>query len=648
MKLALLIAMFVSTPEAQIILRQTWRDVMHGFAPPPSMTTTQWAEEFRSLSPESAAEPGRFRVARTPYMQEIMDAFDDPNVRTVVVMTSAQVGKSTAIENVLGKRIHLDPLPIMAVQPTLELAETYSKDRISPMIRDCEVLRALVHEANARSSGNTIKQKKFPGGHLTITGANSPTSLRSRPIGLLLGDELDAWKDTPEGDPCTLVEARTKRFPNAKIGYFSTPTVEGESRIAAKYEESDQRKVYVPCFACGESFVLTFETLKWREGKSFRAENGREIRRADEAWFECSHCNAKLTDVARARAIAHGQWMAHSDFHGVAGFWLWEANNPSSRAVDMANAWLSAQGDIQKLQAVKNTVFGLPWKESGHTLDWRRLYDRAESYRQGVCPEGVRVLFAGSDVQKNRIEIYVWGYGDNLEQWLVDHVVIPGSVYDDATWTQLTQALNTTYKAAGGERLPIKTLAIDSGFEAPLVYQWATKFPPSRVMVFKGEPDGQTYLRRGKNIELLAKSGAKTRTAHELYLANNRMLKDQAYGWLSSDAPTREELADGSGYPIGFTHFPHMPEEFFRQLTAEAKVGGKYDKVNYDRNEALDCKCYADALAWFKGVQRYHKSEKPLPMVAEVIQPEAPKVQQPRPSSGGSWFGDRRKNWMGR
>lgn len=624
--------MFASSPEAKRNLRRALAGVLAGFAPPPALTVTEWAEQYRSLSAESAAEPGRYRVERTPYVAEIMNAFSDPRVKQVVWMSSAQVGKSTAIENVIGYHIHLNPLPIMAVQPTLELAETYSKDRISPMVRDCAVLGELVHEANARTSGNTIKQKKFPGGHLTITGANSPTSLRSRPIGLLLGDELDAWKDTPEGDPCVLVEARTKMFPNAKIGYFSTPTVEGQSRISAKYEESDQRKAYVPCQHCGESFVLTFDTLKWREGEPYKSENGVTRRRAEEAWFECPACEGKMNDVARARAIRETEWRPHAPFHGVAGFWCWEANNPSRQAIDMANSWLSAQGDPQRLQAVKNTVLGQPWKEFSRSVDWRRLYDRAESYQVGTCPAGVRVLFAATDVQKNRLETYVYGYGDNLERWLIDHIVTPGSVYDERTWEQLSKVLATTSPAAGGEQLPIVCMAIDSGFEAPTVYQWATKFPPSRVMILKGEPDGQTYLRMGKNVELVAKSGAKTATSHKVWLANKGLLLDQMYAWFSADPPTKEEMAEGAGFPIGYLHTPHMPEEYFRQLTADSKVAGKYtDKVNYTANEASDCLCYCDALAWFKGVQRYHKSERPLPKVAQPASPaQAVQAQAPQ------------------
>jgi len=618
---------FTSTEQAKANLRAALGDVMRGFAPPPALTVTEWAEQYRSLSAESAAEPGKYRVDRTPYAAGIMEAFGDPRVKQVVWMSSAQVGKSTAIENVIGYHIHLNPLPIMAVQPTLELAETYSKDRISPMIRDCAVLGELVHEANARASGNTIKQKKFPGGHLTITGANSPTSLRSRPIGLLLGDELDAWKDTPEGDPCVLVEARTKRFPNAKIGYFSTPTVEGQSRIASKYEESDQRKVYVPCPHCGESFVMTFEALKWREGEPVKASNGTTRRRADEAWFECPHCSGRLNDVARARAIAEGEWRPHATFRGIAGFWCWEANNPSSRALDMANAWLGAQGDIQRLQAIKNTVFGEPWKEASKSMDWRRLYDRAqiEPFSLGEVPAGVKVLFGGVDVQHDRLELYVWGYGDNLESWLIDFQVIQGDPNDPQTWQRLTNFVNAIqYPSVDRMQMfPVVKWAIDQGYLGPRVNLWASQFPPDRVVVVKGEEGGYNAGRRGSEVEVSI-NGIKSRTAHAVWLVSKGYLLTQLHSWLALDPPTKEQAEAGVGYPTGYIHVPAMQEEFFRQITADALVGGKWrDKFTYFRNEASDIRCYCDFVAAQFWIPKRHAAQRTLPVAAHYVEPDA-------------------------
>ena len=162
-------------------------------APPPNMTVSQWADKYRRLSSESSAEPGRWRTSKAPYQREIMDAVCDMRVQKVVIMSAAQIGKTDAlILNPIGYYMHYDPSPIMVMQPTIQMAETFSKDRLSPMLRDTPVLRDKVND-KSRNSGNTILQKIFPGGHVTMVGANSPSSLASRPIRILLADEIDRY-----------------------------------------------------------------------------------------------------------------------------------------------------------------------------------------------------------------------------------------------------------------------------------------------------------------------------------------------------------------------------------------------------------------------------------------------------------------------
>lgn len=159
-------------------------------APPPKLTVSQWADKYRRLSKESSAEPGQWRTDRAPYQREIMDSINDPEVETVVVMSSAQVGKTEILLNTIGYFMDYDPSPIMMVMPTLDLAEAYSKDRLAPMLRDTPALKDKVKDARSRNSNNTLLHKKFPGGHITLVGANSPSSLASRPIRILLADEV--------------------------------------------------------------------------------------------------------------------------------------------------------------------------------------------------------------------------------------------------------------------------------------------------------------------------------------------------------------------------------------------------------------------------------------------------------------------------
>lgn len=222
-------------------------------APPPNMTVSQWADKYRRLSSESSAEPGRWRTSKAPYQREIMDAVCDMRVQKVVIMSAAQIGKTDAlILNPIGYYMHYDPSPIMVMQPTIQMAETFSKDRLSPMLRDTPVLRDKVND-KSRNSGNTILQKIFPGGHVTMVGANSPSSLASRPIRILLADEIDRYPATAgnEGDPLLLAGKRLATFWNKKEVCVSTPTNKETSRIAVEFEHSTQEEWNVPCPACG-------------------------------------------------------------------------------------------------------------------------------------------------------------------------------------------------------------------------------------------------------------------------------------------------------------------------------------------------------------------------------------------------------------
>ena len=232
-------------------------------APPPNMTISQWADKYRRLSSESSAEPGRWRTSKAPYQREIMDAVCDMRIQKVVIMSAAQIGKTDAlILNPIGYYMHYDPSPIMVMQPTIQMAETFSKDRLSPMLRDTPVLRDRVND-KSRNSGNTILQKIFPGGHVTMVGANSPSSLASRPIRILLADEIDRYPATAgnEGDPLLLAGKRLATFWNKKEVCVSTPTNKETSRIAVEFEHSTQEEWNVPCPACGAYTPLLWANI---------------------------------------------------------------------------------------------------------------------------------------------------------------------------------------------------------------------------------------------------------------------------------------------------------------------------------------------------------------------------------------------------
>ena len=309
------------------------------------MTVSQWADEFRRLSAESSSEPGKWVTDRAPYQRGMMDAVNEAGVKEVVFMTSSQIGKTEILNNIVGYFAHQDPSPMLLIQPTLDMAETWSKDRLAPMIRDTTELFEIFGDPRSRDSNNTLLHKKFAGGHITMAGANSPASLASRPIRIVLLDEEDRYPHSAgtEGDPGSLAQKRTTTFWNRLLVTVSTPTIESESKIEARYNQSDQRKYYVPCPECGGFQVLTWAHIKFDKKKP------------ETTYYECEHCKAELRDSDRVWMIARGEWKAEAAFNGIAGFHLSELYSPWVKWSDTVENFLKAKRLPETLKVWVNT-----------------------------------------------------------------------------------------------------------------------------------------------------------------------------------------------------------------------------------------------------------------------------------------------------
>ena len=368
------------------------KDAFQVWKSPPNLTISEWADEKRYLSAEASAEPGKFRTDRAEYQRGIMDSFSDPATERTVVMSSAQIGKTEILNNIVGYFIDQDPSTILNLQPTLEMAQTWSKDRLAPMVRDNPCLNDKVKESRAKDGNNTILHKLYPGGHITIVGANSPAGLASRPIRIVLCDEVDRYPASAgtEGDPVNLAIKRTTTYWNKKIGLFSTPTLKGISRIEKAFEESDQRYYYVPCPVCGE-----YQRLKWAQVKF--TDNDPKT-----AYYECENCNAHLSDTDRVRAIRNGFWKAEKPFNGVAGFHLNEFYSPWRKLADIVQDFLDAKGDPEKLKTWVNTCLGETWEEQGESIEATDLEQRVEEYDK--IPKDALILTMGVDTQDDRLE----------------------------------------------------------------------------------------------------------------------------------------------------------------------------------------------------------------------------------------------------
>ncbi|WP_428548454.1 phage terminase large subunit family protein [Profundibacter sp.] len=580
--------------------------------PPPELTISDWADKNRRLSSEASAEPGQWRTSRAEYQRGIMEAISDAGVESVVIMSSSQVGKTEMLNNSVAYHIDQDPAPIMVVMPTERDAETWSKDRFSPMARDTPCLTGKIADPKSRDGNNKILHKRFPGGHLTIVGANAPSGLASRPIRLLMCDEVDRYPFSAgaEGDPVNLAKKRTVTFWNRKIVLVSTPTNKGSSRIEAAYEESDQRQYHVPCPECHEEQVLVWGQVKWDKTAS-------GTHRPETAKYHCIHCNAVWDDETRWAAIGKGRWQANKPFTGIAGFHLNEIYSPWVRLEAMVKAFLSARaGGDDTMKTFINTSLGETWVESGEAPDWQRLLDRMEDWKPGIVPANALFLTAGADVQKDRIEVDVWAWGRGLESWLIDHIVIDGGPGSEGCWNGLTDLLGRTWQHANGSQMTIARLAIDTGYGTPAVYGWARKVGFGQVAPVKGvEGFNRASPVSGPTFVDATIAGKRLRRGARLWTVAVSTFKSETYRFLRLERPTPEELAgDGTDYPPGTLHLPGwIDSEWLKQLVAEQLVTVRnkrgfarleWQKLR-ERNEALDCRVYARAAAWILGADRW-------------------------------------------
>lgn len=507
-----------------------------------------------------------------------MDAVSDPTVETVVVMASAQTGKTECLGNVVAYHIDQDPCPILVLQPTLEMAQTWSKDRLAPMLRDTPCLRGRVRDARARDSGNTMLHKQFPGGHITMCGANSPAGLASRPIRVVLCDEVDRYPFSAgtEGDPVGLAEKRTTTFFNRKRVRTSTPTIKGVSRIEAAFLASDRRRYHVPCPHCGHMQVLRWHNIRWDKD----ADGGNM---PDTAAYYCEDCGGQITDADKSRVLGRGEWRAEGEFTGMAGFHISALYSPWVSFAEIVAEFLASKHSPERLQVWTNTVLGEPYEEEGQQADDGALLSRREVYGP-IVPDGAGLLTAGVDVQADRLEVEVLAWGLASETWSMETRVIPGDPTKPDVWRDLDDYILAQWHHEHGQVMHITCTCIDTGYLTDEVYKFVRPRLARRVFPVKG------IAGAGKPI---AGRPSKANSGQvPLYPVGVDTAKDALFSRLRITTP-------GPGYQ----HFTtDHDEEYFQQLCAEKKttrfVKGfpvpSWTKTR-PRNEALDIRVYAMA-----------------------------------------------------
>jgi len=600
--------------------------------PPPRLTLPEWAERHAYLSPEASAISGKWHSY--PYQVGIMEAMTDPAVEEVVLIKSARLGFTKILGHLIAYHMSNDPCPILMVQPTVEDAAGWSKDELGPMIRDTAGLSDLVSPEKSRDSSNTILKKLFVGGQIMIVGANSARGFRRVTARVVIFDEVDGYPAEgagQEGDQISLGKRRSDTYWNRKIVLGSTPTVQGLSRIEKAYNDSDQRRYFVPCLKCGTYQILRFSQLKWPHAQPGKAE------------FECTDCTRMIPYSDQRQMVSEGEWRATAPFLGRAGFAIWAAYSYSPNATwgQLATEFREVHKDPVRLRTYVNTVLGEVSTDAGEEVDEGPLMARCEPFSTDPVPEEVVAMTIGADVQGDRIEAELVGWGRANETWSLDYRVFLGDPSRPELWEEVDVWIAMSYETADGRVLIPRGTLIDSGDQTQAVYSYCQGMAKmkrgiyaSKGMSVQGYPVASSPIRSGSRKARLVRVGTDT-------------AKEMIYARLHIEEP-------GPGY----CHFPNGREaEYFLQLTAEKRVT-KFEKgiskavwrKKRSRNEALDCRVYAmaakelmrydlDALADRVAADRGDDPEPPAELTARE---QAAKIREGRkPKRKGGWA----RNW---
>lgn len=635
-------------------LNKAMRKALAGMTPPDDLTVTQWAEAKRRLSAESAAEPGPWRTERTPYLREPMDAFTDPKVRHIVMVAASQVGKSEFLNNCIGYIIDEDPGSILFIHPTTIDAQEYSKLRIAPMLRDSPALRQKIAAPKSRDSHNTILQKAYPGGILTMCGSTEAHALASKPIRYVFGDERDRWATSAgnEGDPWDLAMARQTTFYNAKAVEVSTTTIKNASAIEAAYYTGTMERWNSKCPHCGEYHEIRWSDIRFEYDEIIVSH--KKTYKVKKVYYTCPGCGCISTEAEMKRAPA--KWIAENPEaygQGTRSFWLNAFVSQWASWESIVLKYLNALGSTKKMQVVFNTCFGEPWEDRGDIEDEDSLLARREDYGKDKngepveLPPGVLVLTAGVDTQDDRMEYEIVGHGFFGETWGIEKGIVMGRPDDDATWNKLDEVVfDRVMRFENGVGLRVSMSFVDEGghFTQSVRAQCNARIS-KKVFCIKGMPgQDKPYISPPKKQKIFVNQIAVgtcwqyqlgVDSGKEIIMDNLRV---QTPGQKYCHFPKRDDY--GSAYFAGLLSETKVYDPNKKQPWSWKKIPG------HERNEPLDCRNYA--LAAFKAlpknldeIDRQIKAASgvrvPAPPSANITPPKRHPAQRSRQKYYDDW-----------
>ena len=607
------------------------QEALHYLLPPPQMTVSEWSDKYRVMGTGESRWVGPWQTDRFPYMRTILDSANEPGIHTVAICASAQVGKTELILNSVGYFAHLRPCPMLMVLPTTELAQSFSRSRLAPMIENSRALKDLFPPRGSKSGERTTLELQYKGGVLALTGGNSTVGLSSRPIRALFIDECSKLpasagtsEERREGDPMALAQQRTRTYKGKNFHcYTSTPGNKEHCRITAEFENGDQRRYFMPCPHCGEMQDLDFSRMSAR----FKKDDGSVIKGS--AFFDCANADCKLPikEQHRDTMLAEGEWRptAEAKVPGTASYHLWSAMSPVVSWDSIIAEDLRTKGDAEKEQVFRNAWLGLPYEPP----DQIRLadYDLGAMTLDYVCPPHVVCITAGVDVQLDSLHIAICGWhGAHRKQrcHVIERIAIEGDTQTAAPWDQLSHIITSRRyilpaRQEGASRtLRIMACGVDSRFRTESVDGFISRdeIQAHRAcFMLQGVdvPTGAIVQACKQPSTKRARSRMRTRAPHPIWSVASNAAKDYLFSLLTQRG--------------GITFSPNLDDTFFKEFASEKQVSTtfrgrsvrRWVNAKGVRNESIDVVCYALAALHIAVPAQYNEQWDKLCRVAPKL-----------------------------
>jgi phage terminase large subunit GpA-like protein len=624
--------------------------------PSEKLDINQWADKYRILPQETSSEFGKWRTNRFPFIRRFQFCMSPQSIaKMIVAMKGHQLAFTEAVINAMMYNTDQNPGPMLYIQKTKEATKEFVTQKFEPSIRVTDRVAKTLGANKHHSYSDGVFNKGFAGGFISLGGANSGSFLKSKSIRDAFLDEEDSYELNidNDGSPVKMVLFRQSNFPGSKTVRISTPKIKETSTIEPAYEAGSMEKYYIPCPHCnpkadryGNIFVIIWEMIKYSD--EINPLNNLPI----DYWLECPHCMERIEEEQKTWMLDNGRWLSDkgklkgdlyevgdveypsfhiSSLYSPYGFYSW---------LDAIRDWFDYNNSKDKaiLQALVNQVFGKTYSLAGQDISGHQLSKHKEDYINldtgeiVEVPNGVLILTAGIDIQADRIEVEICGWGLYGESWSIDYAVFWGNTgflgnnegIDPSTglttcWTELDRYLLRRWKHVSGVEMPVECVCIDSQYKTEQVHVFCRLRENRHIFPGRGEIEKKSgYIKRPKKRH--------ERFQTWLFYVMTDTIKDQIHEWFKLDHP-------GPGY----CHFPNKEvydEKYFYGLTIENKkihqVKGqkvlRWENPSGGRNEPWDCRVYSFGALQILNIDLKSRAEKEVPIgilpEKEIIEPE--------------------------